>query len=82
MPRPRTQGQAWRAGEEWDSNLIIRARKAFRAGATMAECKAILQSTVSNELFRQRAAKQGMKWSRGSNHEGTSKLMTAPMERL
>lgn len=83
MPRPRLQNQPWmKDGEVWDSNLILRARKAFRAGATLEECKAILQSRLSNETFRQRARQQGMTWGKGSNHAGTSKLMLAPMEKL
>lgn len=82
MPRPRTQGQPFKTAEEWDANLIIRARKAWRAGASVAECRAILGSALSNEGFRQRCAKHGMRWSKGSNHTGDSALMTMPMERL
>lgn len=82
MPRPRTQGQAKWAPEEWDSNLILRARKAWRSGASIEEVRTIVQSRVSVERFRQIAAKHGMKWGRGGNHTGDSALMTKPMERL
>lgn len=76
---PRRKGQI---SEEWDPNLILRARAAWKKGATEEQCREILGSAFTRQVFRKKAAKHGMKWGKSSLHEGTGRLMEAPMSRL